>query len=160
MTRLMALQFKVVYRKSKENFAADALSIMNHLFVLQAVSVAQPVWLQEVLNSYTTDSTAQEILTRLAVNNLDQEGFSLDNGLIRYKDKVWIGNNSALQTKLISALHSSVVGGHSGAMPTYYRLKQLFSWKGQKRNVISFVKKCLICQQAKHELTHPTGLLA
>jgi hypothetical protein len=118
MTRLMGLQFKVVYRKGKENLVADALSRMNHLFVLQAVSVAQPVWLQEVLNSYTTDSTAQEILTRLAVNNLDQEGFSLDNGLIRYKDKVWIGNNSALQTKLISASHSSVLGGHSGAMPT------------------------------------------
>jgi hypothetical protein len=58
MTRLMGLQFKVVYRKGKENLAANAFSRVNHLFVLQAVSEAQPMWLQEVYNSYTTDPKA------------------------------------------------------------------------------------------------------
>jgi hypothetical protein len=45
MTRLMGLQFKVVYRKGKENCAADALSRMVHLHDLQAVSEVKPMWL-------------------------------------------------------------------------------------------------------------------
>lgn len=55
MARLMGLHFKVVYKKGKENGAADALSRVGHLLSIQVVSEAKPVWLQEVLNSYSTD---------------------------------------------------------------------------------------------------------
>jgi hypothetical protein len=51
MTRLMGLQFKVVYKQGKDNVAADSLSRVAHLMLIQAVSEATPLWAQEVLNS-------------------------------------------------------------------------------------------------------------
>lgn len=86
MTRLMGMQFNIVYKKGKENMVADALSRVGHMMALQAVSTVQPLWIQEVANSYITDSHAQEILARLAVCSPDQQGYSLHQGVIRVHD--------------------------------------------------------------------------
>jgi hypothetical protein len=146
MTKLMGLQFKIIYKQGKDNLVADALLRVAHLMALHAVSVVQPQWVQEVLNSYATDTHAQQLLTQLAISSLDDKGYSLEQGLIRYKNRLWIGANTALQTKLIPACHSSPIGGHLGVKATYQRLKSLFSWKGMKGDVDSFVKQCAICQ--------------
>jgi hypothetical protein len=130
-----------------------------HLLAIQSVSTVQPAWVQEVLNTYATDPQAQQLLQQLAISSPNTAGYSLDNGLIRYKGNVWIGNNSALQTKLIVACHSSALGAHSGTQATYYRLKKHFAWKGMKQDVASYIKQCSICQHAKHSLQHPAGLL-
>lgn len=159
MAKLMGLQFKICYKKGVENTAADSLSRVGHLLAVQACSEVRPAWVQEILNSYATDPEAQAKLTALAVLSPDPEGFALCHGLIRYRGRVWIGANSALQTKLIHAFHSSAVGGHSGTQATYHRIKRLFAWTGLKRAVTEFVQQCLVCQQAKHSNSHPAGLL-
>jgi hypothetical protein len=65
--RLMNLKFKIVYKKGKDNIAAYALSRVGHLMAIQGVSEVQPLWIQEVLNSYKTDSSAQGLLLQLAI---------------------------------------------------------------------------------------------
>lgn len=159
MTTLMGLQFKIIYRKGKDNVAADALLRIAHLSALQVVSLVKPDWVQEILNSYTSDARAQQLLTQLAVSSPNPSGYSLDNGLIRYHSKIWVGHNSALQTKFIHTFHSSAIGGHSGAKVTYQRLANHFAWKGMKNDVAEFIRQCQVCQQAKHTNSLPAGLL-
>lgn len=99
------------------------------------------------------------MIARLAIHSPDEQGYSLEKGLIRHNGKVWIGNNAAIQTKIIAAYHSSALGGHSGIAATYHRLRTHFAWKGMRQDVESFIKQCAICQQSKHTNTHPVGLL-
>lgn len=62
MSKLVGLQFEFKYRKGEDNSAADALSRVGHLLSTQTVSLCQPDWLQEVLNSYAIDAEAQSML--------------------------------------------------------------------------------------------------
>lgn len=159
MTKLVGLQFSIQYKKGIENTAVDALSRVAHLFAVQAMSTSKPVWLQEILNSYTVDPTAKSLLQKLAVDKDACPGYQLQDGLIKQEDKIWVGANAGLQTRLIQAFHSSPIGGHSGMLSTYHKVKQLFSWPGLKKDVENFVKQCSICQQAKHEQCRVPGLL-
>lgn len=79
--------------------------------------------------------------------------------VIRYKGRVWIGNNTVVQRDILIALHDSGVGGHSGIGATYVRVKQLFHWPGMKQFIHDFVKQCQVCQQAKTERIKTPGLL-
>ena len=111
MSKLVGLQFKFQYKRGADSGAADALSRVGQLLMANALSLCQPRWTQEVINSYETNSGARELLARLAICSPDEQGYSLNQGLIRHNRRLWIGSNSALQTKLISAMHHSAVGG-------------------------------------------------
>jgi hypothetical protein len=139
MTKLMGLQFRVVYKQGKDNVVADALSRMAHVMVMTLVSEVQPMWIQEVLNSYTTNNEAQELLAKLSVQSPDEMGYQLQRGLIRKGNLICVGKNTALRTKIVAAMHDSVLGGHSGLHATYHRLKKLFFWRSMKGDVQSYI---------------------
>ena len=159
MAKLVGLQFQIKYRKGSDNGAADSLSRVGHLLEAHAISTLQPDWVQEVSNSYVTDTVATQLLQELAIQSPNAKGYALKKGLITYKGRMYIGANLALQTKLIAAHHDTAVGGHSGIQATYHRLKQLYYWPGLKVAVENYIHQCIVCQQAKHTNSKPAGLL-
>jgi hypothetical protein len=130
MRKLAGLQFRFAYKKGSENKVANALSRVGSHFDLNAVSVVVPIYIQEVLNSYHTDIDAMALLQELAVSSPNAGGYSLMDGVIRYKTKIWVGNNTALQTKLITTFHASTLGGHSDIQATHHKAKKVVSLGG------------------------------
>lgn len=119
MAKLVGLQFEIKYKKGSENGAADSLSRVGYLMSIQSSSGCTPDWLQEVLNSYTTDAHVTALMQELTVQSPNEKGYALHQGLITYKGRLFIGDNLALQTKLISSLHDIAIGGHSGIHASY-----------------------------------------
>jgi hypothetical protein len=102
----------------------------------------------------------KQLLAALAVDPNAVPHFTLYEGILRYKKRIWIGNNVDLQTQLLEALHCSAVSGHSGFLVTYRRMKQIFAWTGMKSATLAFVKSCTDCQQAKPNRAKYPGLLS
>jgi hypothetical protein len=70
-----------------------------------------------------------------------------------------VGNNTDLRSKIITSLHDSALGGHSSEAATYQRVKLVFHWTGLKKDIIKYVKECVVCQKNKAEHTPYPGLL-
>lgn len=140
MTKLMGLSYKIIYKKGSENKVADAISRVSSTehYDIFALSVVKQVWLQDIQAGYQQDHQALQLLTELSVQS--PLGFyTLQDGLIKYKGRVWIGSNSTLQAKILFSLHNSVVGGHSSLEVTYHRIKAPFAWPKLKQLVKTFV---------------------
>ena len=56
-------------------------------------------------------------------------------------------------------LHTPPLGGHSGFLKTYHRVKKEFFWDGLKLDIQKFVAECLVFQQNKFETIKTLGLL-
>jgi len=159
LIKLMDLNFKIQYKKGTTNQAADALSRCQSTTELMAISQVIPSWLENLQEGYHSDPETMQLLTELAVSSENSKGYSLQNGIIRYKGRVWIGHNTLAQNHILQALHSSGVGGHSGIHATYHRVKALFAWPHLKASVTAYVQACSVCQQAKSEHVKTPGLL-
>jgi hypothetical protein len=101
-TKMLGLQYKLVYKQGPENRVADALSIKStHADQCAALTVVTPSWVHEVLEGYNQDPHARDMIDKLIIDPLAVPGFTLHNGLLRYKNRVWIRSNTALQQKIL-----------------------------------------------------------
>ena len=161
LTKLLGLRYKIIYKKGVENGAADALSCfpLDSVMELSAVSSIVPDWNKEVIDGYATDLDACSKVRTLCISADAVPDFSLKDGVLYFKNRMWIGNNAAIQQKILANLHNAPVGGHSGINVTYQRIKQLFAWPHLRTTIVQFVTACSICQQAKSEHVKYPGLL-
>lgn len=82
------------------------------------IFVAQPMWLQDLQNCYAQDEGAWKLMTKLLIEK-SKGHFTLVQGILKYKVRIWLGHRAQLQKQVISALHASPVGGHSGNLVTH-----------------------------------------
>jgi hypothetical protein len=160
-TKLLGLQYKLCYRKGLENRAADALSRRQHdpHETIAAITECQPAWLADVRASYQGNPQAMNLLAKLQISPDSKQRFNLVDGIICFRNRIWLGGSPEMQHKILLAFHSSAIGGHSGFPVTYNRIRRLFAWPKMKTHIREFVRTCLTCQQAKPERVKYPGLL-
>jgi len=99
------------------------------------------------------------LIRKLQQDSSTSDTFSWQNDSLWYKDRLYLCNNSQLKQNILMELHTSPLGGHSGFLKTYHKVKKEFFWDGLKSNIQKFVAKCLVCKQNKVETTMTLGLL-
>ncbi|GKE14949.1 ty3-gypsy retrotransposon protein [Tanacetum coccineum] len=86
-------------------------------------------------------------------------GFRRENGLLIFKDRYYVGKNSKLKTLLLREFYATPSAGHGGIKKTLVGLSAMFFWKGMRKSVEEFIKKCVVCQQVKNSTEAIGGYL-
>jgi hypothetical protein len=99
--KLMGLHYSIQYKKGNTNLAVDALSRQLDQDTLMAVSSATPDWLDNLQNGYQDDPHCQQLIAELSINPLNDKGYSLKDGILRYKGRIWVGSNPTAQAHIL-----------------------------------------------------------
>ncbi|GJR91229.1 putative reverse transcriptase domain-containing protein [Tanacetum coccineum] len=70
-----------------------------------------------------------------------------------------LGREDVENDKHRYAAHKSKYFVHPGADKMYYDLRDRYWWPGMKRDIATYVSKCLTCSKVKAEHQRPSGLL-
>jgi hypothetical protein len=88
-TKLLGLQYKVIYRKGSKNRAADALSHRHQSpDKLLTISTPTPQWLLSIQANYDQDEFAQGLIAKLALDPKAVSHYTLKDGILRYKRRI------------------------------------------------------------------------
>ena len=77
------------------------------------------------------------------------EQYKVIDGVIYYKDRIYLVSESALKKKIMEATHDSLLAGHLTYLKTYRKVRERLTWKALKNDVLKYVKECSTCQQKK-----------
>jgi hypothetical protein len=81
-----------------------------------------------------------------------------DNAITK-KGRLCIPRSEELKNEILSEAHDTPYTAHPGNTKMYQDLKSRFWWEGMKKDVASYVRKCLNCQQVKALHQRPYGKL-
>ena len=107
--------------------------------------------MNELLQSYERDVFAQDIIAPLSLDPNSNPSCSLENGLLKFKSRLYVGTVNETRIKIIKALHTLAVGGHSRQKGCLHQVNTLFYWPHMKNDVLQFVRTSDVCQRRKSE---------
>ncbi|GJV75707.1 putative reverse transcriptase domain-containing protein [Tanacetum coccineum] len=76
-----------------------------------------------------------------------------------FMDHIWVPLAGGMRTIVMDEAHKSKYSVHPGADKMYYDLRDMYWWPGMKRDIATYVSKCLTCSKVKAEHQRPSGLL-
>ena len=80
-----------------------------------------------------------------------------DNGIIVKGQRMCVPEYGELKREIMEEAHSSAYAMHPGSTKMYRTLKEHYWWNGMKKEIASFVSRCLTYQQVKAEHQRPAG---
>eukprot|EP00253_Pinus_taeda_P006618 PITA_06618 len=152
LAKMLGYDYEIIYKKGKDNSVADALSCQfEEESTLLAISLPIPEWIEEARREWFSHPELSQLISQLQADPNSTKGYSWQDDILRYKDRVVISPTSTFKSRILAEMHSSPIAGHSGFQKTYARTRRSFFWKGMKKDILTFVTECEVCQRHKGE---------
>ena len=98
--------------------------MLRHCFY--TLSIIQPDWIIEAKEEWKNDPPVWTLIQQLQKDPSVSKKNVWKNDSLWNKDRLYICKESQLKQKVLLELHTSPIGGNSGFLKTYHRVKKEF----------------------------------
>src|SRR6266481_5555399 len=98
-------------------------------------------------------------LRRSKGNSVRASEWSEHNGLLCFRDRIYVPNDPELRRRITSQHHDTRVAGHPGRWKTLELVSHNYWWLGISHYVASYVAGCDVCNHCKSFPTQKVGKL-
>ncbi|GKD77181.1 putative reverse transcriptase domain-containing protein, partial [Tanacetum coccineum] len=106
-----------------------------------------------------SEAFKQENTPAERLHDLDQEMERKEDKSLYFMDRIWVPLLGGVRTMIMDEAHKTRYFMHLGADKMYHNLRDMYWWPGMKRDIATYVSKCLICLKVKAEHQRPSGFL-
>ncbi|GJW30589.1 putative reverse transcriptase domain-containing protein [Tanacetum coccineum] len=101
----------------------------------------------------------QENILVERLHGLDQQMEKKEDGSLYFMDRIWVPLVGDIRMVILDKAHKSKYSVHPGADKMYHDLRDMYWWPKMKRDIATYVSKCLTYAKVKAEHQRPSGLL-
>ncbi|GJR73801.1 putative reverse transcriptase domain-containing protein [Tanacetum coccineum] len=113
-----------------------------------------------VANALTqSEAFKQDNVLAERLHGLDQQMERKEDESLYFMDRIWVPLVGGVRTIIMDEAHKTRYSVHPGADKMYHDLRDMYWWPGMKRDIATYVSKCLTCSKVKAEHQRPSGLL-
>ncbi|GJV71552.1 putative reverse transcriptase domain-containing protein [Tanacetum coccineum] len=143
------------------NVVADALSRKERLKPRRARAMSMTIHSSIKARILEAQSEASKNVNTPAemLKGLDKQLERKEDGGLYLAERIWVPVYGNLRTLIMNEAHATRYSVHPGADKMYYDLRGLYWWPGMKKDIATYVSKCLTCSKVKAEHQKPSGLL-
>ncbi|GJU08677.1 reverse transcriptase domain-containing protein [Tanacetum coccineum] len=152
---------EIRYHPGKANVVADVLSRKERLKprCLRAMAMTIQIRMKEKIRAAQSEAFKQENILAESLHGLDQQMEKKEGESLYFMDRIWVPLVGGVRTVIMDEAHKSKYSVHPGADKMYHDLRDMYWWPGMKRDIATYVSKCLTCSKVKAEHQRPLGLL-
>ena len=123
-----------------------------------ATLVVEPDLRERIIAAQRQDEGLEKIRAKVRIGGHETYHEEADNALT-FGGRLCVPQDEKLRDEILSEAHDTPYTAHPGSTKMYQDLKRKFWWDGMKRSIVSFVERCLACQQVKALHQRPYGKL-
>ncbi|GJQ93499.1 putative reverse transcriptase domain-containing protein [Tanacetum coccineum] len=154
-------EYGVRYHPGKANVVTDALSRKERVKPKRVRAMAMTIQygVRGMILAAHSEAFKQENILAEKLHGLDQQMERKEDESLYFMDCIWVPLAGGVRTIIMDEAHKTNYSVHSGADKMYHDLRDIYWWPGMKRDIATYVSKCLTCSKVKAEHQRPSGLL-
>ncbi|GJR73877.1 putative reverse transcriptase domain-containing protein [Tanacetum coccineum] len=145
----------------KANVVANALSKKERVKPrrVQAMAMTIQSGVRGMILAAQSEAFKQENILAERLHGLDQQMERKEDESLYFMDRIWVLLVGGMRTIIMDEAHKTRYSIHPGADKMYHDLRDMYWWPRMKRDIATYVSKCLTFSKLKAEHQRPSGLL-